>query len=133
MKAQGRLLYRITTFVTLLVLWGALATAAHAQFTSFTTARIDGTWVDIDRSGNPTCGDAIDFTVTIGAAAAANADNTELNLPIDARMLLDPATVVVSAPNGAPEIRRADSVLDVYFGTVCGPAPCTASTVKFRT
>jgi uncharacterized repeat protein (TIGR01451 family) len=124
---------RFLTYVVLFALLTLLPTAGHAQSTTITTAQIDGTWVDIDRSGNPTCGDAIDFTVTIAAAPGADAQKTELVLPIDARTTLDPTSVVVSAPQGNPQVVRADSVLDVFFGTVCGPAPCTAATVKFRT
>lgn len=119
--------------VVLLVLLPLLPAVGHAQNTSFTTAQINGTWVDLDNSGTPTCGDAIDFTVTLAAASGADALNTELVLPIDARTVLDPTTVVVNAPRGNPQVRRADSVLDVYFGTLCGPAPCTAATVRFRT
>jgi len=124
---------RITTTVVFLALLGLLPSLAGAQSTSFTIAAIDGTWVDINHSGAPDCGDAIDFTVTIRAAPSASAQNTELVLPIDSRTIIDPATVVVSDPAGNPQVLRADSVLDVSFGTVCGPNPCTAATVKFRT
>jgi uncharacterized repeat protein (TIGR01451 family) len=120
-----------TLLVVLLALIPALPAAA--QSTSITTARIDGVWVDIDQSGNPTCGDAIDFTVSVAAASSANALNTELVLPIDPKTNLDPTSVVVTAPQGNPQVVRADSVLDVVFGTVCGPSPCSPSTVRFRT
>ena len=66
------------------------------------------------------------------ASAAANALDTELVLPIDSFTFIDPATVVVTAPNGSPQVRRADSVLDVYFGTVCGPGSCLPAQVSFR-
>jgi len=132
MRAQDRHPFRIATGVVLLLLFGLLPGAALAQSTSITTAQIDGVWIDVDQSGNPTCGDAIDFTVTVVAAPAANALQTELVLPIDSRIAIDPTTVVVSAPIGTPQVVRADSILDVLFGRVCGPAPCTPATVKFR-
>src|SRR5436305_8568270 len=133
MRVTGVGFPSITNTVVLLALLGLLPAAAGAQSTSFTTATIDGTLVDVDHSGTPTCGDAIDFTVTLAASTGGNALNTELVVPIDSKTTLDPSTVVVSAPLGNPQVLRADSVLDVHLGTICGPAPCTAATVKFRT
>jgi hypothetical protein len=118
---------------TCLVLSLLSLSAAHAQSTSISTAFINAVLVDVDGSGSPTCGDGLDFTVTVAASPTANALNTELVLPIDARTFLDPTTVVVASPLGSPQVVRADSVLDVLFGTVCGPQPCDPATVRFRT
>ena len=131
--AKRSCISRLMTYAVLYLALGLLPAVGHAQSATITTAQIDGTWVDIDHSGNPTCGDAIDFTVTIAASPGANAQKTELVLPIDARTVLDTSTLVVNAPNGNPQIVRADSVLDVFLGTVCGPTPCTPATIKFRT
>lgn len=136
MNVPSHSVSRILTYVVFMAVLGLSVTRvlhAQATSTSITTAQIAGTLIDIDRSGSPNCGDAIDFTVTIIAAPVANAHNTELVLPIDPRTYIDPTTIIVTAPYGNPQVLRADSVLDVFFGDVCGPGPCIASNVRFRT
>ena len=123
---------RLLLVLALLSLPLAVPLAASAQ-APLGHAQLAGVFsVDTDDSGDLTCGDQIQYNLSVNGSGTAPLEGVRIEIPMPANGILQPTTLTTFNPNpeGGPVVVRSgnhlgDSFIRVDLGRVCTPNTCS--------